>query len=114
MKFEMNRRIYTIKFVTQQQMYSESNEINNLKANYFGKFLPYKQEIWLSEDLSYQQSLFTLVHELTHCYIWTFCTDIEQLIEEDVCHINSNSFFVICEIITKYINKRIWEREHNC
>ena len=114
MTFEMNSRIYTIKFVTQQQMYSESNEANDLKGNYFGKFLPYKQEIWLSKDLSYQQSLFTLVHELTHCYIWAFNTNMEQLIEEDICNINSNSFFIICEIITKYINKRIWEKKHIC
>jgi hypothetical protein len=104
-EFIMNDRTFKIKKVNQTQMYEESNEVYDGKGNYFGKFLPYKQEVWLDEKISGEQARKSLLHELTHCYIWSYMTILEQLNEEDVCYISSNSHDIIHEIVNNYFSQ---------
>lgn len=102
MKFEMNNRIFTIKKETEDNIFSKNKKINDGLANYFGLFLPYEQEILLSQDLTKEQARKTLMHELSHCYIWCYMGDLETLSEENICNIVANSHDIIHNIVDKY------------
>lgn len=105
MKFIMNDREWTIKEVSQDELQAEhTEEIKEYgEAFYFGTTFPDLQEIWIWKELTFQQKIKTLIHELTHCYIYSYISfnDI-KLDTDDFCDINANSFFIIKNIIEKY------------
>lgn len=107
-KFYMNDRLFEVKKVSQDRLHNENKKINDETGKYFGMFLPYTQEILLSEELTKEQIVKTFIHELTHCYIWCYMTPFESLNEEDVCNINSNSFNMINEIVSEFKNRKDW------
>ena len=60
------------------------------------------KKIFIAEDLSQEQKRITLIHELTHCYIWCYGTRFETCDEEDICNINMNSHDMINKIVEDY------------
>lgn len=102
MKFKMNNKEFEIKKVSKNEMWGDAGEAKKSDRDYLGKFNAYTQEIWLSNDLSKEQEIETLIHELIHCYMWCYCTHLEQCDEEDICNIGSKSHFIIDEIIERY------------
>lgn len=105
MEFEMNDRIFTIKKVDQDILFNHNKKINDGTANYFGLFLPYEQMILLDDNISYEQAIKTLIHELTHCYIWSYGISCDSYDDEDICNINANSHIIINRIVSDYIRR---------
>ena len=106
MKFEMNGRTFTIKHASENELWGEIGEQNKKDSNYFGRFRPYDQEILLSDELSKEQERYTLIHELTHCYIWTYMSKFDSLEEEDICNIHMNSHDIIHKIVENYFKTK--------
>lgn len=103
MNFYMNDLPYIIKEVDEIEILNYKNEIAG-DGHYLGLFTPTNSTIYINTNLSEEQKRKTLIHELTHCYIWSYCTQIEQLNEDDLCNINANSFDIIYEILDGYFN----------
>ena len=98
----MNERFYFIEEVKEDDLYNKQKLVNDGKTNYFGMFLPFEQKVWLNKDMTNEQKKTTLIHELTHCYIWSYMTNLETLNEEDVCNIHMNSHNIIHKIVEDY------------
>lgn len=105
MQFKMNGRTFTIKKVSKNEMWGDAGEAKKPDKDYLGKLNAYTQEIWLSEDLSPEQEIITLIHELTHCYIWSYGISCDSYNEEDICDINANSHIIINEILKQYLKE---------
>jgi len=102
MKFEMNGRTFEIKKVSENELWGDVGEHQKRNENYFGRFRPYSQEIWLSNELSDEQLKYTLMHELMHCYLWSYNCSFESLNEEDLCNLSANSHDIIHKIVENY------------
>lgn len=101
--FKMNNVEYTIFKKTKEEMFGVLKEVNNENGKeYLGLHFPAKNEIWLLDTLKPQQMRKTLIHELTHAYLWCYVTQIENFNEEDVCYISANSHDIINEITNNY------------
>ncbi len=98
-KFVMGDRTFEIELVSQDELHNHNKKINDGTANYFGMFLPYSQKILLSKELTSDQQIKTLIHELTHCYLWCYSTPCDSYDEEDICNICSNSLKMIFSIL---------------
>jgi len=105
MKFKMNDRIFIIKQVSKNELWGDTGEAKTNDSNIFGKHSPYSQEILLSEELSKEQTRKTLIHELTHCYLWCYSHRAETFSEENICDIAGNSLDVIYKIVDKYMRE---------
>lgn len=112
MKFKMNERTWEIKELTQEEI---KQHIKDYKfdgepvefGRYYGQTYFDEQTIYIDKDLNKEQKLFTLMHELGHCYISTYITHQDkQYTEEDVVNILSNSHFIIHDIITKFYKEK--------
>lgn len=106
MKFEMNDRIFTIEDVSQDELWGDAGKEKNKDANYFGRFRPYESTIWLSKDLGKEQKRKTLMHELMHCYIFSYVCDFETINEEDICNLSANAHDIIDKIVNKYFKEK--------
>lgn len=100
MKFKMNNRTYEIKEVSQEDLRLEIGEID---GDYFGLTIPKKQEIWLWKDLNEEQKRITLMHELSHCYMFCYITfNKTEFNEDDWADISANSHDIIHKIVEDY------------
>ena len=100
MKFKMNNRTYEIKEVSQEDLRLEMGEI---EGDYFGLTIPKKQEIWLWQDLKEEQKRITLIHELSHCYMFNYITfNKTNFSEDDWADINANCHDIIHQIVEEY------------
>lgn len=107
MKFKMNDRKYTISEKSREEMFGVMKEPNKENGKeYLGLHFPARNEIWLLSTLEKEQKKKTLLHELMHCYIWSYMTDLETLNEEDVCNISANSHDIIHKIVEDYFKQK--------
>ena len=111
MKFKINNREWTITETSQRdiknmQNIRKANEEENLKSTdlrYYGITYTDIQKIYIDKDLPKDIKKATLIHELTHCYIFNYITHLDKKYsEEDVADIVSNSYDIIHEIVDKY------------
>lgn len=102
MKFKMNEIKYEIKEVESNVMFEVSEQERPKGADRLGQHCPIEQTIYLNKKLSIEQKRRTLYHELMHCYIWSYMTDLETLNEEDVCNISANAHDIIHKIVEDY------------
>ena len=104
MKFEMNKSIYEIKEVTQDELQKEIADEED--GYYYGQTIFQKQIVLIDKDLSYERKRKTLIHELTHVYIREYLTtrDINPS-EEVLCDIHANSYDIIHEIVEEYFKE---------
>lgn len=83
--------------------YNSGNEDNAKFA--FGVTIFPQHEIWINEDMCFEQQIRTLKHELTHCYLWN--SGLAQIInydEETVCEIVASINDFINDVIYEYHN----------
>lgn len=106
MEFKMNGRTWEIKEVSQEALRLQNGEIDG--AYFFGLTIPNRQEIWLWEDLKEQQKRQTLLHELMHCYSFSYITfNMVEFKEDDWADISANSHDIIHDIAESYFKKGI-------
>ena len=104
MKFIMNGKEWTIKETSQEKICEAFGETPATSEGvYYGLTIPEKQEVWLWEEIIGEQKRKTLIHELTHCYIFSYITfnDVNFCID-DFCDINANSHDIIHQIVEDY------------
>lgn len=104
MKFKMNNRTYEIKEVSQEDL---RQEIGEIEGDYFGLTLPKNQEIWLWKELNNEQKRITLIHELSHCYMFNHITfNKTNFSEDDWADITANSHDIIHKIVEDYFKDK--------
>lgn len=104
MNFIMNDRKWLIKEVSQKEMMEYYNEEG--VGYYYGQTHFQTQEIWIDEDLSKEQKIKTLYHELMHCYLRMYIVTLDQTYdEESLCDISSNAHNIIDNIAKKYFKE---------
>jgi Zn-dependent peptidase ImmA (M78 family) len=102
MKFEINGLNYEIKEVSSKVMY-EVAEINKEPGmDRLGQHSSIEQIIYINEKLTPDMKKRTLLHELMHCYIWSYLSNLEFYNEETLCDISANSHDVIHKIAEDY------------
>ena len=112
MKFEMNKRTWEIKELSQEEIRKHIVDYKYdgqpQEGRYYGQTYFDEQTIYLDKDLHPEEKMHTLIHELAHCYIGSFITSQDDISysEEDVVDIVSNSYFVILEIVIGYLMEK--------
>lgn len=104
MKFKMNGRQWRIKKVPQHVFWEDIGKTQTPEdGKYYGRTMFILSEIWLDDSLPKDQALFTLRHELMHCYIGSYIT-VQSLEynEELLCDISSNAHEIIDQVTNKY------------
>lgn len=107
MKFEINNEKWEIKEVSQEELCKNFGEEYVKDGNYYlGTTEPTLKMIYLYKDLDSTQKRKTLIHELTHCYLFTFVSfnNIDFSID-DFCDLHANSHDIIHKIVEDYFNK---------
>ena len=104
MDFFMNNRKWEIKEISQKELHDlYGEEYNEFDSKYFGVTCPENQIIYLWKDINLSQKRKTLIHELTHCYLFSYISfnDINFSVD-DFCDINGNSHDIIHKIVEDY------------
>lgn len=112
MIFKMNERVWEIKELSQEEIremyknYKYDGEPGTGK--YFGLTYFDKQLIVIDKDLHPEQKKQTLLHELMHCYLGSYCfaSSHDNYTEEDLCNLSSNSHQIIHNIVEKYFRDK--------
>ena len=105
MKFKINNRTWTIEEASQEKLREEAEDKEN-KGWYHGLTIYSKQKIYIWRDMNKEAKRQTLIHELLHCYIGTYCSFQDMnYTEEMLCNICSNSHDIIHKIVEDYFRK---------
>ena len=104
MNFKINNMVWKIMMKSKEELLDKYNSNHDQKAYYlFGVALFPEHEIWLNEEMCYDQQIKTLKHELTHCYIWSYgIYNVPDYNEEFICDLVSASNDFINEVVEKY------------
>lgn len=104
MNFKINNMTWKIIGKTKEELLEKYNSEHEQKAYYtFGVTLYPDHEIWINQDMCFEQQIKTLKHELTHCYIWSYgMYNIMEYNDELICDIVSASNDFINEVVEKY------------
>lgn len=98
-------RIYERDLDEMIKRYKEINKGKEISYIYGYTYYPV-QEIWINKELSMEQKIKTLKHELTHCYIWEYGLYFAEDVTEDmICDLVSCSNNFINEVVREYIKK---------
>ena len=108
MKFELNGKEWTIKEVSQDVFWEDSDEKRKFGEYFFGRTNTDSHEIWIDNSIPESEKKTTLYHELMHCYIRTFITmqTLNEENEEMICDLSANSHDIIHRIVEKYFDKK--------
>lgn len=93
--------IITVDKNTIKELYDK--EYGEASDYVFGLTLYPSHEIWINNDMCFDQQLNTLAHELTHCFIW--CNGLyhtDEFNEEMICDIVSASYNFVYEIVALF------------
>ena len=105
MKFELNGLTWTIK---EKGDLTHKDAKDDAEYAVLGLTMGDTQEIWLLESLPEDAKKRTLLHELVHCYRYSFlCGAVFDNQSEEVwCDLIANSHDVLHEITEKYFCRR--------
>ena len=104
MIFKINNDEWNIVLMDKENLKKKYNEEYEEEASFvFGLTIYPESEIWINNDMCFEQQLRTLRHELTHCYIWSFgLKNTSNFTEEMVCDIVAASNPIIEGIIAEF------------
>lgn len=107
MNFKINNMVWKIMMKSKEELLDKYNSNHDQKAYYlFGVTLFPEHEIWLNEEMCFDQQIKTLKHELAHCYIWSYgIYNVPDYNEEFICDLVSASNDFINEVVEKYIKQ---------
>ena len=105
MKFVINNRQWEIKEVSKEWLLEEYKKEYADAVYCFGLTRYSKQIIYLNEEMCPDVKRQTLLHELMHCYLWSYIHVFSEMSEEAVCDISANSHDIIHEIVDNYFNR---------
>ena len=106
MTFKLNNISWKIKEVTKDflnEHYKQHHDGEHGKSLYvFGLCQYPSSTIYLNKDLSPSQKRKTLMHELTHCYLWSVGMQFDKFEEEDICNVVASSHEFVLSIVNRY------------
>ena len=104
--FKINNMKWRIIGKTSQELLDKYNSEHEDRAYYtFGVTLYPQHEIWINQDMCFEQQIKTLKHELTHCYVWCYgMYNVTNYNEEFICDLVSASNDFINEVVARYEN----------
>lgn len=104
MNFKINNTAWKIVMKNKEGLLEKYNSEHEREALFvFGYTCYPKHEIWINQDMCFEQQLKTLKHELIHCYIWSYgMYNITEYNEEFICDLVSASNDFINEVVEKY------------
>lgn len=107
MKFKINNMTWEIVMKTKEELLEKYESEREQKAYYVYGYTAYpSHEIWINQDMCFEQQIRTLKHELTHCFIWSYgMYNVENYNEEFICDLVSASNDFINEVVEKYIKQ---------
>ena len=105
MTFKMNNRTWEIEEVSADWLLDEYKKECGDATYCFGLCRYSLQKIYLNEEVHEEQKRQTLLHELMHCYVWSYVCGFNNISEEALCDISANSHDIIHEIVEKYFHK---------
>lgn len=117
-KFKINNREWEIEEISQEEIKimqnkrnaNEEENIKSIDTRYYGITYCDEQKIYLDKDLTEDRKRATLIHELTHCYIWNYgLYNVPHFNEEMVCDLVSSINDFINDIVGKF--KKILDEE---
>lgn len=109
LSFKMNDRNWTI---IEGSLEDGKNFINSIDMNFLAKSMDWfggfsdftTQTIFINNNMCKEAKIYTLLHELGHCYIQSYIkttTNLEYY-EDILCDIVANSHYVIHDIVEQY------------
>lgn len=104
MKFQINNRNWLIEELPSDVILKKYNDEMGEATYCFGLTNYPTQTIYINEELNLEVKKQTLYHELMHCYIWNYLSNISECDIEMLCNISANSHDVIHKIATKYFD----------
>ena len=107
MEFKINNALWTVEIRPMKELLTLYNERTNSDSDYCaGLTFRDKQKIWISEDLHREQKIKVFIHELTHCWLWTYGHYYyDGINEECVCEIVSASNDFITKTKERFIEE---------
>lgn len=106
MNFIINCDEWKIKELSKEELLDLYNKdkTEDEKASYtFGVTVYPEHIIYINKDMCYAQKVKTLIHELTHCFIWNNgLYNAPNYTEEMVCDLVSGVYTFINEVINEY------------
>lgn len=114
MKFKMNDCEWKILEISQEEIRNHLKELADKEleetpsvGKYCGCTFMDENIIYIDKCLPSDRKRNTLMHELTHCYIQSYMTHLNQnYLEENVCDINANSHDIIHKIVEDYFKSK--------
>ena len=106
MKFKINNQEWEIEEVNQDKFWIGNEERDG--KMYYGRTIFYLHKILLDNSICKELKRTTLLHELMHCYIGSYITtqdDIVNYSEELLCDISANSHDIINKIVEDYFSR---------
>ena len=103
-EFKINNDTWKILVKNHEEVLDELNKDREDKYYYaFGLTKYPTHEIWINKEMSREQQIKTLKHELTHCYIFNYgLYNVPNFNEEMVCDLVSSINDFINEVVKKY------------
>ena len=103
MIFYINKTEWQILEVAEDEiMKALQKEEENKIISAYGLCNYKSHEIWLDKAMCREQKYQTLVHELTHCYFWTYGVRFDEYPEEVVCDMEYGLLNFVGEILDKW------------
>lgn len=106
MTFKMNNRTWKIAKKPSEWMLEELKKESPESTYCFGMTKYAQQTIYINEEPCLEVQRQTLLHELVHCYLWSYAYNFSQISEEGMCDIYANSHYVIHDIVERYFDDR--------
>lgn len=105
MTFKMNDRTWEIEEVSADWLLDEYKKECGDATYCFGLCRYSLQKIYINKEMHHEQKRQTLLHELMHCYIWSYVCGFNNIGEEALCDISANSHDIIHKIVENYFNR---------
>lgn len=101
--FLANYRKWNIQFASQDELRSHAGKPHGDDI-FFGLCNFEEATIYILETLDAQALITTLVHELTHCYLFSYTQGSSEFDEEDICNLNANMYMFVNSVMEDFLD----------
>ena len=108
-EFEINNLKWKIVKIPNEELQNLRRKIGeeqNIKYNedswYYGFCDCAHHTIYISDYICYEEQQRTLIHELTHAWLWSHGASYTQYCEDAVCDIVASIYCFVSQVFTKY------------
>lgn len=113
MKFEINKCVWKIVelekdnfYKTRKKIIEEEEEAIADEKYIFGFCCYSNHKIYLNKNQCNDEKKRTLIHELIHCWLWSYGASYTSYGEEALCDTVASSYGFIHEIVEKYFKTK--------